>query len=53
MKGQGDTIRRCKIRDPSLFNWPALRQAVIRKKSPDNDGTYLENILADFPLINN
>jgi len=57
MKGPGNTIFRCKVRDPSLFNWPALRLATIRKpKLETNDKTqsqdYWENILADFPLIN-
>ena len=59
MKGPNNTIFRCQPRDPSLFNWPALRQAVIRKENQtqDNKGrarrrTFWENILADFPIIN-
>jgi Ni,Fe-hydrogenase III large subunit/Ni,Fe-hydrogenase III component G len=57
MKGPGNTIFRCKVRDPSLFNWPALRLATIRKPKPEANGKppnkgYWENILADFPLIN-
>lgn len=51
MKGPNNTILRCKVRDPSLFNWPALRLAVVRKQKLDRQG-YWENILADFPLIN-
>jgi len=53
MKGPGNTIFRCKVRDPSLFNWPALRLAVIPKSKTDpaEKGRW-ENILADFPLIN-
>lgn len=47
MKGPGNSIFRCKVRDPSLFNWPAMRLAVIQ-----NSGTGNENLLADFPLIN-
>jgi Ni,Fe-hydrogenase III large subunit len=58
-KGPGGTIFRCHPRDPSLYNWPALRLAVIRKlqahqvvglgrKGP----AFWENILADFPIIN-
>ncbi len=59
MKGPGNTIFRCQPRDPSLYNWPALRLAVIRKPQIQEDGgkpakrpTYHENILADFPVIN-
>jgi Ni,Fe-hydrogenase III large subunit/Ni,Fe-hydrogenase III component G len=51
MKGPGNTIRRCKVRDPSLFNWHAFPLAVIPSTNPD--GTHSEeNILPDFPLIN-
>jgi Ni,Fe-hydrogenase III large subunit len=59
MKGPGNTIFRCQVRDPSLYNWPALRQAVIRKPRERQSGgdskaplQFWENILADFPLIN-
>jgi Ni,Fe-hydrogenase III large subunit len=59
MKGPGNTIFRCQVRDPSLYNWPALRQAVIRKPRERQNGAdpkaplpFWENILADFPLIN-
>jgi len=54
MKGPDNTIFRCKVRDPSLFNWPALRLATIRKpdKTDPAGKRYCENILADFPLIN-
>jgi len=38
--GPGETLERCKIKDPSLNNWPALVEAV--------EG----NIIADFPVIN-
>lgn len=54
-KGPRDTIARCKVRDPSTFNWFVFPKAVIRKNSQHKDrGTerFLENILADFPLIN-
>ena len=37
--GQGQ-IHRCKVRDPSFVNWPAIQWAV------------LGNIIPDFPLIN-
>ena len=33
-------IHRCKVRDPSFVNWPAIQWAV------------LGNIIPDFPLIN-
>lgn len=38
--GPGNTLERCKIKDPSVNNWPALVEAVQG------------NIIADFPVIN-
>lgn len=38
--GHGNHLERCKIKDPSLNNWPALVEAVQG------------NIIADFPVIN-
>jgi Ni,Fe-hydrogenase III large subunit/Ni,Fe-hydrogenase III component G len=38
--GPNETLERCKIKDPSLNNWPAVVEAV--------EG----NIIADFPVIN-
>jgi Ni,Fe-hydrogenase III large subunit/Ni,Fe-hydrogenase III component G len=38
--GPGNHLERCKIKDPSLNNWPALVEAVQG------------NIIADFPVIN-
>jgi Ni,Fe-hydrogenase III large subunit len=38
--GEGSRIERCKIKDPSINNWPAIVEAV--------EG----NIIADFPVIN-
>jgi Ni,Fe-hydrogenase III large subunit len=38
--GPNHRLERCKIKDPSLNNWPALVEAV--------EG----NIIADFPVIN-
>ena len=59
MKGPGNTIFRCQPRDPSLYNWGALRRAVVRKKKEATTGNghvrktgVWENILADFPVIN-
>ena len=40
MAGQDGAIHRCKVRDPSFVNWPAIQFAV------------LGNIIPDFPLIN-
>jgi Ni,Fe-hydrogenase III large subunit len=40
MAGEDGRIHRCKIRDPSFVNWPAIQWAV------------LGNIVPDFPLIN-
>lgn len=40
MAGPDGAIHRCKVRDPSFVNWPAIQFAV------------LGNIIPDFPLIN-
>jgi Ni,Fe-hydrogenase III large subunit/Ni,Fe-hydrogenase III component G len=40
MAGKNGHIHRCKVRDPSFVNWPAIQWAVIG------------NIIPDFPLIN-
>ena len=40
MAGEEGRIHRCKVRDPSFVNWPAIQWAVIG------------NIIPDFPLIN-
>jgi Ni,Fe-hydrogenase III large subunit len=40
MAGEHGAIHRCKVRDPSFVNWPAIQFAV------------LGNIIPDFPLIN-
>ena len=40
MAGEQGRIHRCKVRDPSFVNWPAIQWAVIG------------NIIPDFPLIN-
>lgn len=40
MAGEAGRIHRCKVRDPSFVNWPAIQWAVIG------------NIVPDFPLIN-
>jgi len=38
--GPDNHLQRCKVKDPSLNNWPALVEAVQG------------NIIADFPVIN-
>jgi Ni,Fe-hydrogenase III large subunit len=38
--GEDGHIHRCKVRDPSFVNWPAIQWAVVG------------NIIPDFPLIN-
>ena len=40
MAGEHGHIHRCKVRDPSFVNWPAIQWAVVG------------NIIPDFPLIN-
>ena len=40
MAGETGRIHRCKVRDPSFVNWPAIQWAA------------LGNIVPDFPLIN-
>jgi Ni,Fe-hydrogenase III large subunit len=51
MKGPDNTILRCKVRDPSVFNWHAFHLAVIPTITSEGRHTE-ENILPDFPLIN-
>ncbi len=50
MKDRFNKIFRCKVRDPSFLNWPALRLAVIPDDPTQPDAT--GNILPDFPVIN-
>jgi Ni,Fe-hydrogenase III large subunit/Ni,Fe-hydrogenase III component G len=38
--GENNRLARCKIKDPSLQNWPALSEAI------------LGNIIPDFPVVN-
>jgi Ni,Fe-hydrogenase III large subunit len=40
MAGDDAHIHRCKVRDPSFVNWPAIQWAAVG------------NIIPDFPLIN-
>ncbi len=50
-KGYENTIFRCKVRDPSVFNWHIFPRAVARKSKAAPNECW-ENILADFPVIN-
>ena len=50
MKDRFNRIFRCKMRDPSFLNWPALRVAVMPDDPTQPDAT--GNILPDFPIIN-
>jgi Ni,Fe-hydrogenase III large subunit len=47
LKGPNLGIARCSLRDPAVYNWPAMGDAVIRNERIGN-----ENILPDFPIIN-
>ena len=49
MQDKLNGIYRCKVRDPSMLNWPALRQAVLPGMLA---GKRVETVLADFPLVN-
>jgi Ni,Fe-hydrogenase III large subunit/Ni,Fe-hydrogenase III component G len=42
-------VYRCKVRDPSVLNWPALRRSVLPRRV---DGRSVETLLSDFPLVN-
>jgi Ni,Fe-hydrogenase III large subunit len=49
MQDKMNGIYRCKVRDPSVLNWPALRQSVLPRTVA---GRRVETVLADFPVIN-
>jgi Ni,Fe-hydrogenase III large subunit/Ni,Fe-hydrogenase III component G len=49
MQDKMNGIYRCKVRDPSMLNWPALRQSVLPRTVR---GAPVETVLADFPVIN-
>ncbi len=51
MKDKFERIYRCKVCDPSILNWPALRAAVIPHRTPGSDEP-AQTLLADFPLVN-
>jgi Ni,Fe-hydrogenase III large subunit/Ni,Fe-hydrogenase III component G len=49
MQDKMNGIYRCKVRDPSMLNWPALRVCASPRT---RDGNRLETLVADFPLLN-
>lgn len=49
MQDKLGSIYRCKVRDPSMLNWPALVRAL---EPHEHQGRRLTTILPDFPLIN-
>jgi Ni,Fe-hydrogenase III large subunit/Ni,Fe-hydrogenase III component G len=49
MQDKMNGIYRCKVRDPSMLNWPALRACALPRTI---DGTPTETLIADFPLLN-
>lgn len=49
MQDKMNGIYRCKVRDPSMLNWPALRACALPKMAA---GVPMEMLVADFPLLN-
>ncbi len=49
MQDKMNGIYRCKVRDPSMLNWPALRQCALPGTTDDGR---TETLVADFPLLN-
>jgi Ni,Fe-hydrogenase III large subunit/Ni,Fe-hydrogenase III component G len=49
MQDKMNGIYRCKVRDPSMLNWPALPACALPRTI---DGEPLETLIADFPLLN-
>lgn len=49
MQDKMNGIYRCKVRDPSMLNWPALRQCALPGTTQDGRP---ETLVADFPLLN-
>jgi Ni,Fe-hydrogenase III large subunit/Ni,Fe-hydrogenase III component G len=59
MQDKFGRIFRCKVRDPSMLNWPALKAAVEPHRLDEAytrlhrpPGREAESILPDFPIIN-
>lgn len=51
MKDNFERIYRCKVRDPSVLNWPALARAIIPHTLPGISAP-AKTLLGDFPLVN-
>lgn len=51
MKDNFERIYRCKVRDPSVLNWPALRAAIVPHAIPGTSAL-ARTLLGDFPLVN-
>jgi Ni,Fe-hydrogenase III large subunit/Ni,Fe-hydrogenase III component G len=51
MQDKMNGIYRCKVRDPSVLNWPALRACVL-PRTYEGAQQRLETLVADFPLVN-
>lgn len=49
MQDKMNGIYRCKVRDPSMLNWPALRACAMPRPV---HGEPVETLIADFPLLN-
>jgi Ni,Fe-hydrogenase III large subunit len=49
MKDKFERIYRCKVRDPSMLNWPALKAAV---EPHEVSGEWFETSVVDFPIVN-
>ena len=49
MQDKMNGIFRCKVRDPSMLNWPGLRDSVLPRNRDDD---HFETLVADFPLLN-
>jgi Ni,Fe-hydrogenase III large subunit len=50
MQDKMNGIYRCKARDPSMLNWPALSTCAQPRELAD--GFRTETLVADFPLLN-
>ncbi len=52
MQDKMDGIYRCKVRDPSMLNWPAVRLCMLPRTVGATRAEPLETAVADFPLVN-
>jgi Ni,Fe-hydrogenase III large subunit len=52
MKDKFEQIYRCKVCDPSMLNWPALKAAVEPHVDPKRATEHHTILLADFPIVN-